>query len=170
MANFNPIDSDYIVRWQSDIENTKERPHHKPLQDQSYRIGRSLKFCETVHCIEPFSPTSTQLWKSVASKKRLALNWNVYGIHAVNYLKRLNQINTFAVYVIIFVVHAALRESHHMPQSMISLWWFAYASVLFDEFFPTFFRGQMKSNHIKISILYNVSLFTPVIDRLFNAI
>jgi len=35
MVNFNPIHSDYIVRWQSDIENTKERPLHKPSQDQS---------------------------------------------------------------------------------------------------------------------------------------
>jgi len=35
MVNFNPIDKDYIVRWQSDLENTKERPLHKPSQDQS---------------------------------------------------------------------------------------------------------------------------------------
>ena len=35
MVNFNPIDYDYIVRWQSDLENTKERPFYKPSQDQS---------------------------------------------------------------------------------------------------------------------------------------
>jgi len=35
MVNVNPIDKDYIVRWQSDLENTKERPLHKPLQNQS---------------------------------------------------------------------------------------------------------------------------------------
>ena len=29
------MDKDYIVRWQSDLENTKERPLHKPSQDQS---------------------------------------------------------------------------------------------------------------------------------------
>jgi len=29
MVNFNPIDSDNSVRWQSDLENTKERPFHK---------------------------------------------------------------------------------------------------------------------------------------------
>ena len=29
MVNFNPIGWDYIVRWQSDLENTKERPLHK---------------------------------------------------------------------------------------------------------------------------------------------
>jgi len=36
MVNFNPIDYDYIVRWQSDLENTKEsilpvcdKPYHK---------------------------------------------------------------------------------------------------------------------------------------------
>jgi len=38
MVNFNPIDYDYIVSWQSDLENTKERillvwdtskPYHK---------------------------------------------------------------------------------------------------------------------------------------------
>ena len=35
MVNFNPIDKDYIVEWQSDLENRKERPLHKPSQDQS---------------------------------------------------------------------------------------------------------------------------------------
>jgi len=35
MVDCNPIDKDYIVRWQSDLENTKERPIHKPSQDQS---------------------------------------------------------------------------------------------------------------------------------------
>jgi len=35
MVNSNPIDLDYIVSWQSDLENTKERPLHKPSQDQS---------------------------------------------------------------------------------------------------------------------------------------
>jgi len=29
MVNFNPIDKDYKVRWQSKQENTKERPLHK---------------------------------------------------------------------------------------------------------------------------------------------
>jgi len=36
MVNFNPIDKNYIVRWQSDLENTKEsilpvcdKPYHK---------------------------------------------------------------------------------------------------------------------------------------------
>ena len=36
MVNFNPIDKDYIVSWQSDLENTKEsiprvcdKPYHK---------------------------------------------------------------------------------------------------------------------------------------------
>jgi len=35
MVVFNPIYGFYIVRWQSDLENTKERPLHKPSQDQS---------------------------------------------------------------------------------------------------------------------------------------
>jgi len=35
MVNFNPIDYDYIVMWQSDLENTKDWPLHKPSQDQS---------------------------------------------------------------------------------------------------------------------------------------
>ena len=39
MVNFNPVDKDYIVSWQSDLENTKERPLHKPLQDQSKSIA-----------------------------------------------------------------------------------------------------------------------------------
>jgi len=33
--NLNPIDKSYIVRWQSDLENTKDRPLHKPSHDQS---------------------------------------------------------------------------------------------------------------------------------------
>ena len=35
MVNFNAIDKDYIVSWQSDLEHTKERTLHKPSQDQS---------------------------------------------------------------------------------------------------------------------------------------
>jgi len=48
MVNFNPIDKDYIVRWQSDLENTKERPLHKPSQDQSKfaALGGVLDFAE----------------------------------------------------------------------------------------------------------------------------
>jgi len=34
MVHFNSIDYDYIVMWQSDVENTKERSFHKPSQDQ----------------------------------------------------------------------------------------------------------------------------------------
>jgi len=50
MVNFNPIDKDYIVRWQSDLENTKERLLHKPSQDQSKSTALGcLKFCGTVH-------------------------------------------------------------------------------------------------------------------------
>jgi len=46
MVNSNPIDKDTIVRWQSDLENTKERPLHKPLQDQSKStaLGGVLRF------------------------------------------------------------------------------------------------------------------------------
>ena len=35
MVNVNPMNLDYIVRLQSDLEHTKERPLHKPSQDQS---------------------------------------------------------------------------------------------------------------------------------------
>jgi len=34
MVNFNPIDLDYIVSWQSDLENTKERI--LPVCDKRY--------------------------------------------------------------------------------------------------------------------------------------
>ena len=48
MVNFNSMDSGYIVRWQSDIENTKERPLHKPSQDQrkSTALGGAWNFAE----------------------------------------------------------------------------------------------------------------------------
>jgi len=79
----------------------------------------------------------------------------------------LNQINTFAVYVIIFVVHAALRESHHTRQSRNGgsrmLW-----SYLMS--FVTFVRGQMELKDIKISILCNVSLPTHCLQSFLNAI
>jgi len=42
----------YIVRWQSDLENTKERPLHKPSRDQSKftALGGVLNFAE--RCID----------------------------------------------------------------------------------------------------------------------
>ena len=48
MVNFNPIHYDYIVWWQSDLENTKERPLHKPSQDQrkSTALGGVWNFAE----------------------------------------------------------------------------------------------------------------------------
>ena len=53
MVNFNPIDQDYNVRWQSDLENTKERPLHKPSKDQSKStaLGGVWNFAE--RCIRP---------------------------------------------------------------------------------------------------------------------
>ena len=55
MVNFNPIDWDYTVRWQSDLENTKERPLHKPSQDQSKStaLGGVWNFAE--RCIDNLS-------------------------------------------------------------------------------------------------------------------
>ena len=52
MVNFKPIDYDYIVIWQSDLENTKERPLHKPSQDQSKStaLGGVWNFAE--RCIQ----------------------------------------------------------------------------------------------------------------------
>ena len=54
-VNFNSIDKDYIVRWQSDIENTQERPLHKPSQDQTnlphwaeFEIFRNGALCLSV--------------------------------------------------------------------------------------------------------------------------
>jgi len=60
MVNFNPIDKDYIVRWQSDLENTKERPLHKPSQDQSKfaALGGVLDFAE--RCID--RPSSNNVY------------------------------------------------------------------------------------------------------------
>jgi len=47
---FNPIDYDYIVRWQFDLENTKESPLHKPLQDQRKLLHwAKLKILRMVH-------------------------------------------------------------------------------------------------------------------------
>jgi len=53
MVNFNPIDKDYSVRWQSDLENTKERLLYKPSQDQrkSTTLGGVLNFAE--RCVRP---------------------------------------------------------------------------------------------------------------------
>jgi len=48
MVNFNPIDSDYIVSWQSDLENTKEsilpdcdKPYHKIKENMP--LGEELE-------------------------------------------------------------------------------------------------------------------------------
>ena len=42
------MDYGYIVRWQSEPENTKERPLHKPSQDQrkSTTMGGAWNFVE----------------------------------------------------------------------------------------------------------------------------
>jgi len=59
MVNFNPIDLDYIVKSQSDPENTKERPLHKPSQDQSKStaLGGVLNFAERCIHDEPVHET-----------------------------------------------------------------------------------------------------------------
>jgi len=48
MVNFNPIDKDYIVSWQSDLENTKEsilpvcdKPYHNIKQNMP--LGKELE-------------------------------------------------------------------------------------------------------------------------------
>ena len=48
MVNFNPVDYDYIVSWQSDLENTKEstlpvcdKPYHKVKANMPH--GEELK-------------------------------------------------------------------------------------------------------------------------------
>jgi len=48
-----------IVRWQSDLENTKEsvlsdcdKPYH--TNKKNLRKERRLKFCGTVHCLRFF--------------------------------------------------------------------------------------------------------------------
>jgi len=48
MVNYNSMHKDYIVRWQSVPENTKERPLYKPSQDQrkSTALSRAWNFAE----------------------------------------------------------------------------------------------------------------------------
>jgi len=48
IVNLNPIDYDYIVRWQSDLENTQEKSLLKPSQDQrkSTELGGAWNFAE----------------------------------------------------------------------------------------------------------------------------
>jgi len=53
LVNFNSIDKDDIVSWQSDLENTKEsilpvcdNPYHKIKENMPH--GRSLKNCGTI--------------------------------------------------------------------------------------------------------------------------
>ena len=48
MVNFNPVDEDYIVSWQSDLENTKEsilpvcdKPYHKIKENM--RLGEEIE-------------------------------------------------------------------------------------------------------------------------------
>ena len=55
MVNFNPIDKGYIVRWQSDLVNTKENELN--VCDKSYHTnngfqqnGEEIKICGTMHC------------------------------------------------------------------------------------------------------------------------
>ena len=54
MVNLNPIDYDYIVRWQSDLENAKEsilpvcdKPYQKD-QRTSTALGGAWKFVKTM--------------------------------------------------------------------------------------------------------------------------
>ena len=63
MVNVNPIDKDYMVRSQSDLGNTKERPFHKPSQDQtkSTTFGGAWNFMERcmdrLTCIRAYKAT-----------------------------------------------------------------------------------------------------------------
>ena len=52
----NPIDYDYIVSWQSDLENTKEsilpvcdKPYHNIKENMPH--GEELEKCGTIHLI-----------------------------------------------------------------------------------------------------------------------
>jgi len=46
------MDYDNIVRWQSDIDNTKERPLHKPSQDQRKSTAMGGVWDVAEWCIE----------------------------------------------------------------------------------------------------------------------
>jgi len=70
MINFSPIDYNYIVRWQSDLENTKERPLYKPSQDQSKStaLGGVWNFAEQCIIVLTWLRNTNQA-TSVSEKK-----------------------------------------------------------------------------------------------------
>ena len=72
---------DYIVRWQSDLENTKERPLHKPSQDQSKStaLGGVWNFAE--RCIPPYCLTYLVDHTSTLYRMTLAVNAWVVNIN-----------------------------------------------------------------------------------------
>jgi len=50
MVNFNPMEQDYIVSWQSDLVNTNEIVLVITGTKKNYIKGRRLTFCGTMHC------------------------------------------------------------------------------------------------------------------------
>ena len=70
MVNFNPIDLEYIIMGQYDLENTTER---FTRSKKIYRIGWSLKFCGTVNCYckIPCAPGNDRL-PSLADRPQLS--------------------------------------------------------------------------------------------------
>jgi len=82
MANFNPIDLDYIVRWRSDLENTKEIPLHKPSQDQSKStaLGGVWSFAERciITCTDSDKYRDQSMFENIVKELfafRVMKNW-----------------------------------------------------------------------------------------------
>ena len=75
------MDKDYIVSWQTDLENTKEsklpvcdKPYHKIKENMP--LGEELEKCGTIHCIQG-SPTGRfKFWSKILNKEtNLHKNW-----------------------------------------------------------------------------------------------
>jgi len=108
MVNFNPIDKDYIVRWQSDIENTK-RPFHKPSQDQrkSTALGGAWNFAE--RCIV-FCPKIEEKYTS----ERIKI---IYG--RCHFLVRVGLKETHLLFLGLTVIHIVRFGKYEYPYILL---------------------------------------------------
>ena len=75
MVNFNPIDKDYILRWQSDLENTKERPLHKIKENLPHWAELEIvRNCAYLHQAD-----IKQYKKALVKVRRLGIGFAVLG-------------------------------------------------------------------------------------------
>ena len=111
MVNFNPIDRDYIVSWQSDLENTKEsifpvcdKPYHKITENmllveecENLELSIAWKFTCSVIYLQIINYKSQMFWLT-----KLVSPYNFKSFVEINYLKTKKIYKSLWIFCLLF--------------------------------------------------------------------